>query len=230
MWADGFPRSEREALPRGGRASSPGRPAMVRGPPEIRSARCAMDQGDLAGRRRDVAVGMPTARTSGETDVARPRADLPMRRNIWIWSASWMAWLRSSRFSASNRSSKVRSLCQSRPPRSLRGPLLRIGASSRTEADFLSLDRVARAIPLIEDSPQISWLRLNSPVPDRTALSPMRTHNDGRAILSLNRLTRSKTAAVAGLTCGARATSVTQHKSVRSRTATSHHVTERTIS
>jgi hypothetical protein len=34
----------------------------------IRSAQCPMDQGDLADRRRDVAVGMPTARASREAD------------------------------------------------------------------------------------------------------------------------------------------------------------------
>ena len=41
----------------------------------------------------------------------RPRADLtsdpPTWRKVWIWSSSWMARFRSSRFSASNRSSTL---------------------------------------------------------------------------------------------------------------------------
>jgi hypothetical protein len=79
-----------------------------------------------------------------------------------------MAWLRSSRFSASNRSSRFRSLRLPRPPGSVRGPVPRVRASWRTEEDFLPVDpvdRLARAIPLIDDSPQISCCRLNSPVP-----------------------------------------------------------------
>jgi Mago binding len=64
-----------------------------------------------------------------------------------------MARFRSSRFSASNRSSRSRSVL---PP---------VRASSRMEADFFPLDRLARAIPLIEGSPRISWLQLHSPCP-----------------------------------------------------------------
>ena len=70
-------------------------------------------------------------------------------------------------------------------PFSTPGIRLRTGpagpASWRTEEDFLPLDRVARAIPLIEDSPQISWLR-TALSPTEQPCSPMRTRRNVRAI------------------------------------------------
>jgi hypothetical protein len=94
----------------------------------------------------------------------------------------------------------------------------------------LPLDRLARAIPLIEDSPQISWLRLNSPVLDRTALSPMhaQAHPCGLPLQPHRAIENDSNRR---LNTRARATNITPNRYVRQhRTFTSYNKTNYFVS
>jgi hypothetical protein len=108
--------------------------------------------------------------------------------------------------------------------RSVRETASPVRASSRTEADFFPLHRLARAAALIDDSPKNLVVAMNS------LSRPPACENALLRALTLDRPRRPGMTAIAGLTCEPRAPGITASINVRSRSASSHHVTEPSVS